>query len=123
MDKRLRQPTGAAGSLFLIVHNVKQRDQTGPSTSKHARGRTQACGNANLCEAEGGVEPGVRRAQSRAHRAVSAWNSAGLDPPACRRRVFCPPPVNPVVVTLAWVDRSPIGRAPPRARPTTRSVG
>jgi hypothetical protein len=26
MNKRLQQPTGAAGSLFLDVHNVKQRD-------------------------------------------------------------------------------------------------
>ena len=26
MNKRLGRPTGAAGSLFLIVHNVKQRD-------------------------------------------------------------------------------------------------
>jgi hypothetical protein len=31
--------------------------------------------------------------------------------------------VNPVVATLYRVDRSPIGRARPRARPTTRSVG
>ena len=66
MNKRLLRPTGAAGSLFLIVHNVKQRDPTGPSTSKHARSRTQARGYAKLAKQEGGAEPRVRRAQSRA---------------------------------------------------------
>jgi len=77
MNKRLGRPTGAAGSLFLIVHNVKQRDpkarlssrfslllehdvfrKTVPTFRHHARGpstRSRTRGYAKLSEAEGGA--------------------------------------------------------------------
>ena len=49
MDKRLGRPTGAAGSLFLIVHNVKQQDPEDPSTRAAARGY------AKLAKQKGGL--------------------------------------------------------------------
>jgi hypothetical protein len=59
MNKRLRQPTGAAGSLFLIVHNVKQRDPTGPSFS---RARSTAHSRAPINEV-GGMRASALRAR------------------------------------------------------------
>jgi len=120
MNKRLGRPTGAAGSLFLIVHNVKQRDPTGPSTCAATRARireTFRSRRGDWCRTHASAGR-VTRAKP-----VFAWNSAGLYPPACRRRVFARRRVNPVVVTLVRVDRSPIGRARPRARAATRSIG
>jgi hypothetical protein len=94
MNKRLGRPTGAAGSLFLIVHNVKQRDLKrdchpalayrlsmmfsenryplfGIMLEVQARAQPPARGYAKLSEAEGGTgaeptrRPGASRALSR----------------------------------------------------------
>ena len=83
MNKRLGRPTGAAGSLFLIVHNVKQRDPTGPSTCAATRARireTLRSRRGDWCRTHASAGR-VTRAKP-----VFAWNSAGLCPPACRRR-------------------------------------
>jgi hypothetical protein len=102
----------------------RSRCQTaGPDGSKHAAARTRA--DTRNFQKQKEVWRQTHATIGRVTRTLSRSLRGIL-------RVFTllpvggglrPPPVNPVVATLAWADRSLIGRARPRARPTTRSVG
>jgi len=126
MNKRLRRPAGAAGSLFLIVHNVKQRDHKVQS-SAHV-GRCRACGYTKGSRRRGAALPDKRRQAQRITRASTQSRlclriSADLWPSCLSAEGFARRRINPVVVTLVRVDQSPIGRPSSRAQTATRSVG
>lgn len=90
-------PNSDAAGLFIDVHNVKQQDPEG-SKSNHARERLRpAQAQARKLVRQRGA--GIQGTPQRAHDArVDAKPGFAREfrgfcsPPACRRRVFCPPP-------------------------------
>jgi len=118
MNKRLGRPTGAAGSLFSTF-TMSNSGTRGVQTRAQPRGGAR--GYAELAKQK---EVPNHASAKRVTRALSGRcvEFRGSLPSCLSAEGFCPPPVNPVVVTLVRVDRSPIGRASSRARGATRSV-
>ena len=125
-------PKAGLSSRFnlLLEHDVFRKPV--PTFRRHARGpSTRAAARARADTRNFQIQKGDWcRTHASAGRVTRVKRRAGLcvefrgPLPSClSAEGFARRRVNPVVATLARVDQSPIGRARPRARSATRSVG
>jgi hypothetical protein len=125
-------PKAGLSSRFnlLLEHDVFRKPV--PTFRHHARGpSTRAAARARADTRNFQIQKGDWcRTHASAGRVTRVKRRAGLcvefrgPLPSClSAEGFARRRVNPVVATLARVGRSPIGRARPRARSATRSIG